>query len=77
MTEVAREQWGFDGIFVADYGGVDLLAAHHAIAKDSSEAAAIAFNAGLDVELPDDACSYKLKKLSKTNKSQKRRLTKL
>lgn len=62
MTEVAREQWGFDGIFVADYGGVDLLAAHHAIAKDSSEAAAIAFNAGLDVELPDDACSYKLKK---------------
>ncbi|GAL11579.1 beta-xylosidase [Vibrio astriarenae] len=60
LTEVLREQWGFDGLIVADYGGVDLLKAHHAVAQDSTEAAALAFNAGLDVELPDDACSNKL-----------------
>lgn len=60
LTEVLREQWGFDGLVVADYGGVDLLASHHAIAEDSASAAALAFNAGLDIELPDDACSSKL-----------------
>ncbi|MGR5268749.1 glycoside hydrolase family 3 N-terminal domain-containing protein [Vibrio astriarenae] len=60
LTEVLREQWGFDGLIVADYGGVDLLKAHHAVAQDSTEAAALAFNAGLDVELPDDECSNKL-----------------
>jgi beta-glucosidase len=26
---VLREQWGFDGIIVADYGGVSLLHQHH------------------------------------------------
>ncbi|WP_295895739.1 glycoside hydrolase family 3 N-terminal domain-containing protein [uncultured Vibrio sp.] len=60
MTEVLREQWGFDGLVVADYGGVELLSAHHAIAQDNVEAAALAFNAGLDIELPDDACSERV-----------------
>ncbi|EHY9857421.1 glycoside hydrolase family 3 C-terminal domain-containing protein [Vibrio parahaemolyticus] len=60
LTEILRDKWGFDGLIVADYGGVDLLSSHHAIAEDSASAAAISFNAGLDVELPDDACSYKL-----------------
>ncbi|ROR21120.1 glycoside hydrolase family 3 N-terminal domain-containing protein [Vibrio crassostreae] len=57
MTEVLRNQWGFDGLIVADYGGVELLSEHHATAKDRVDAAAQAFNAGLDVELPDDACT--------------------
>lgn len=60
LTEVLREQWGFDGLIVADYGGVELLASHHGIAADKAEAAALAFNAGLDIELPDDACSSQL-----------------
>lgn len=60
LTEVLRDKWGFDGLIVADYGGIDLLSSHHAIAEDSASAAALAFNAGLDVELPDDACSTKL-----------------
>ena len=60
LTEVLREKWGFDGLIVADYGGIDLLSSHHAIAEDSASAAALSFNAGLDVELPDDACSSKL-----------------
>ncbi|CAH0528840.1 glycoside hydrolase family 3 N-terminal domain-containing protein [Vibrio hippocampi] len=60
LTEVLRNQWGFDGLIVADYGGIDLLAAHHHVAEDGAGAAALAFNAGLDVELPDDACTSRL-----------------
>jgi beta-glucosidase len=60
LTEVLREQWGFDGLVVADYGGVELLASHHAIASNNTEAAALAFNAGLDIELPDDCCSIRV-----------------
>ncbi|MGR5092811.1 glycoside hydrolase family 3 N-terminal domain-containing protein [Vibrio maritimus] len=60
LTQVLRHRWGFDGLLVADYGGVDLLYSHHGIASDSAGAAALSFNAGLDIELPDDACSTKL-----------------
>ncbi|MCU6671279.1 glycoside hydrolase family 3 C-terminal domain-containing protein [Enterobacteriaceae bacterium H4N4] len=60
LTTVLREQWGFDGIVVADYGGVSLLHQHHGIAHDAAESAALAFNAGLDVELPKDDCARHL-----------------
>ncbi|MEF2070282.1 glycoside hydrolase family 3 N-terminal domain-containing protein [Consotaella aegiceratis] len=61
LTEVLREQWGFDGIVVADYVGVSLLYQHHGLAADRAEAAALSFNAGLDVELPGDDCATHLK----------------
>jgi len=57
LTEVLRDQWGFDGLIVADYIGVTLLETHHAIAANKGEAAAIAFKAGLDVELPSNECT--------------------
>lgn len=57
LTEVLRDDWGFDGLIVADYIGVSLLYQHHGIAADAAEAAALAFNAGLDIELPSDDCA--------------------
>lgn len=60
LTKVLREDWGFDGLIVADYGGVELLASHHGLAQNKAHAAALAFNAGLDVELPDSQCSSQL-----------------
>jgi beta-glucosidase-like glycosyl hydrolase len=54
LTEILRNQWGFDGLIVADYVAISLLYKHHAIARDAAESAAIAFNAGLDIELPDN-----------------------
>jgi beta-glucosidase len=61
LTETLREKWGFDGLVVADYAAVDLLYSHHAVARDSAAAAALAFNAGLDVELPGHECAVHLK----------------
>ena len=61
LTDTLRDKWGFDGLIVADYAGVDLLHNHHAVARDSAAAAALAFNAGLDVELPGHECALHLK----------------
>ncbi len=60
LTEVLREQWGFDGLIVADYGGVSLLHQHHGVSHDGAESAALSFNAGLDIELPKDDCASHL-----------------
>ena len=60
LTEVLRDQWGFDGLVVADYAGINLLHTHHGVAKDKAEAAALAFNAGLDIELPGFECAEHL-----------------
>lgn len=60
LTTILRERWGFNGIVVADYGGVSLLHQHHGVAQDAAESAALAFNAGLDVELPKDDCARHL-----------------
>ncbi len=60
LTEVLREEWGFDGIVVADYIGISLLYQHHNLAKGPAEAAAMAFGAGLDIELPADECTAHL-----------------
>ncbi|RLM21269.1 beta-glucosidase [Brenneria alni] len=57
LTTVLREQWGFDGLIVADYSGVRLLHEHHGVSHDAAESAALAFNAGLDMELPKDDCA--------------------
>jgi beta-glucosidase len=56
LTEILRERWGFDGIVVSDYHTVVMLAQYHRIAGNRSEAAAMALEAGLDVELPATDC---------------------
>lgn len=52
LTEVLREQWGFEGTVVADYFGVAFLQTLHGVAADLGDAAAQALHAGVDVELP-------------------------
>lgn len=52
LTEVLREEWGFDGTVVADYWAVAFLEKMHHIAADQEEAARLAVSAGLDIELP-------------------------
>jgi beta-glucosidase-like glycosyl hydrolase len=60
LTGVLRDEWGFDGLIVADYIGISLLYQHHNLAADRAEAAAMAFGAGVDIELPADDCAAHL-----------------
>ena len=54
LTDMLRNEWGFDGFVVSDYCGVEGLHSAHRIAKDDAHAAAMALKAGLDVILPYD-----------------------
>lgn len=56
LTDLLREQWGFDGIVVSDYFAINQLAEYHHVAGSKEEAAAMAMAAGLDVELPSTDC---------------------
>jgi beta-glucosidase len=52
FTTTLRDEWGFDGIVVSDYAGIDELVESHAVVGDLAAAAALALQAGIDVELP-------------------------
>ena len=67
LSTVLRQEWGFDGIIVADYIGINLLHQHHRVAADAGESAAQAIKAGLDVELPGDDCTGQLKSALERN----------
>jgi beta-glucosidase len=56
LTEILRDEWGFDGVVVSDFFTVPMLTGYHHVAQDRSEAAAMALEAGLDVELPQIVC---------------------
>ncbi|MFZ3572847.1 glycoside hydrolase family 3 N-terminal domain-containing protein [Streptomyces sp. BH097] len=53
LTQLLREDWGFTGTVVSDYGSLAFLAGLHGVAADFDEAGVLALGAGIDVELPD------------------------
>ncbi|MGH0052305.1 MAG: glycoside hydrolase family 3 C-terminal domain-containing protein, partial [Sphaerochaetaceae bacterium] len=52
VTGLLKQQWGFEGLVVADYEAIVQLLHEHCIASDMAEAAALAFHAGMDIEFP-------------------------
>ena len=50
LGDVLRERWGFTGLVVSDWTGVEELL-KHGIAADRAEAAARALGAGVDIEM--------------------------
>ena len=53
LHKVLREEWGFKGLTVSDYFGINELVTRHKLAATPKEAAYRAFKAGVDVETPD------------------------
>jgi len=51
LTDVLRQQWGFQGFTVSDLGSISGLVNNHHVAATPAEAAALAINAGLDDDL--------------------------
>jgi len=63
LTDLLRDELGFDGVVVADYNAVELLITHHHTAADKAAAAMQALTAGLDLELPAFDCYRELTRL--------------
>jgi len=55
LTEVLREELGFDGFTSADFGAVQMLNWNQRVARTEAEAGEMALKAGLDVEAPNVA----------------------
>lgn len=54
MRKVLREEMGFEGVLISDYAAVVEMI-NHGIAEDSREAAKLAIEAGVDIDMVSDA----------------------
>jgi beta-glucosidase len=52
LRDLLRRRWGFNGIVVSDYHGVERLQTAQRVAADLREAAVLALQGGVDIELP-------------------------
>ncbi|KMJ58904.1 glycosyl hydrolase family 3 [Bacillus sp. LL01] len=62
MRDLLREEWGFDGVMISDWGAVKELIPH-GVAEDEREAALKALEAGVDIEMMTACYSKNLKEL--------------
>ncbi|CAI8419191.1 MAG: Thermostable beta-glucosidase B [Flavobacterium sp. SCGC AAA160-P02] len=51
MTDVLRNEWGFDGFFVSDWLDIERIETLHHVAKDMNEASYLSVDAGMDMHM--------------------------
>ena len=58
LTEILRDEWGFEGFVVSDYFEVEGVCNQHKLVDTPWKAQAICMKAGLDVNLPHSSFEY-------------------
>lgn len=53
LTEILREEWGFQGVVVSDYWSIPMLNTDHGVSPNEQISGVLALSAGLDIELPE------------------------
>ncbi|WP_273272426.1 glycoside hydrolase family 3 N-terminal domain-containing protein [Roseivirga sp.] len=67
MTEILRNEWGFDGFVVTDYTSINEMVPHGAVAN-LKEAAELAFNAGVQMDMQGGVYSQYIPELIEEGK---------
>ena len=62
VKDILRDEWGFDGVIISDYSAVEETIVHGA-AEDKKEAAYLAMEATLDIEMMSNCYAKHLKEL--------------
>ncbi len=62
QKDILRDEWGFDGVLISDWGAVDELS-KHGVAKDKSDMARLAIDATVDIEMMSTNYIHALKGL--------------
>lgn len=52
LDNILRQEWGFNGVVVSDYFGIRQLQSKHHVVATGKEAAKLALESGVDIELP-------------------------
>ena len=63
LTRILRDEWGFRGFVVSDWGGVEQLVRFHRTAVDQKEAVRQAVSAGVDIHMAGGGFGNTLKEL--------------
>ncbi|MCM0650231.1 beta-glucosidase BglX [Clostridium swellfunianum] len=67
MRDILRGEMGFDGVLISDWAAIEELI-HHGMAADKKEAAALAMEAGVDIDMMTTCYCGNLKKLVEERK---------
>ena len=68
LTGILRGEWGFPGVVVSDYFGISELIRVHHVVDNEADAAKLALDSGVDLELPFPASYPNLATLVKEGK---------